>query len=382
MIPPFNNKGHLPNKIHLASGEEFLKRFCDTNYRKPFEKQIADIFDWVKSKGGRYLFVSGSFIRKPDYPQDFDCLIVFSTTESIPSRSEMLTIENTKFDIICCSADEPEMIDGFLTLFSQDRYGNPNGIIQIDLYDENNIWKIRHEPDYEKLEIIKKAYIYRHYTDHYEPNGVLVTIHGLYTQAKWNAVIAPIASSQGWIVAPYLYNDNNANLILRKSKRKAQIEDFREWIYNLQTKYYYPISIIAHSFGTYIVASYISGFEEFSPVCLNSLILTGSIINECFDWNKHRSTKVSRVLNEICPEDQWIKYIGFTDFISQDKLFGKSGYLGFVNDSPILTQRSNPIFDHNNTITEDVVSKYWLPFLQINKDAQYYESHRYFLKHI
>lgn len=46
------------------------------------------------------------------------------------------------------------------------------------------------------------------------------------------------------------------------------------------------ISVIAHSFGTYIIGAYLAGFEDKPPVNFETIILTGSILSEEYDWDK------------------------------------------------------------------------------------------------
>ena len=138
---------------------------------------------------------------------------------------------------------------------------------------------------------------------------------------------------------------------------------------DIKETYNAPISVIAHSFGTYILTSYINGFDEVLPVKFNSIILTGSIVNTNFDWNTCRGNKVARVRNEIAPNDQWVKWMPETKWLPLDPLFGKSGTEGFINDSEILTQPKNDIFDHNNVIKKDVITQIWMPYLNANKHA-------------
>lgn len=110
-------------------------------------------------------------------------------------------------------------------------------------------WIIRHEVDENTFEIVKRAYVGRRFHMLNQPKGVLVTIHGLLSTAKRNSEITPIASSQGWIVAPYLYETNNVDLLINSSKRQMVLDEFRDWIYDLENRFEeYPISIIAHSF--------------------------------------------------------------------------------------------------------------------------------------
>lgn len=378
MIPQFEKDGNLPKGIHLCSGSEFIDQFCFNEYRKGLTKSIADIFDWSFVKYATRIFIGGSFVTNNPEPNDIDCLVVFYDDNSIPHRSEMLTIASTKFDIQCCSEQSPEIIDNFLYLFMHSRIMNEVGVIEVDLRGSGNKWEIRHYPDEDTYKIIQRAYINRHYVDHYKPNGVVVTVHGLLSTAKWNTEIAPAVTSQNWIFAPYVYDDNTPDLLVNPKKRAYVVDAFREWLYDINQRYHEaPVSVIAHSFGTYIIGAYVNGFEEFLPVQLNCIILTGSILSTQYDWDKHRGAKIARVLNEIAPNDQWVKHMPKLQWIDKDPLFGNSGVEGFTNKSSILTERKSDIFDHNNVIKRDVIEKYWLPFLMTNRNASYIEGYEY-----
>ena len=57
---------------------------------------------------------------------------------------------------------------------------------QIDLFDKNQAWEIRHQPDEYTFEIIKRVYNDRDLIDRNEKKGILVSIHGLLSKAEWN----------------------------------------------------------------------------------------------------------------------------------------------------------------------------------------------------
>ena len=367
-IPQFKDNGVLPEGIHRCSGEMFLERFCEgDDERVLFYKTITDIFDFAKERNAKYVFIGGSFITSTDTPSDFDAVIVFGKKEHIPRNGERLIVGGKRTDVMFCSEDEPKIVDSFIYLFSHGRYGQEKGIIQVDLLGLNKNWTVRHMPDDDDYEIVKKAYCNREIVDLNEPEGVLVTIHGLNTTAAWNSDIMPIFSSRGWIVAPFNYGFQTPEVLISDSGRSEIMNRFRDWIYDLHRTYDAPISIIAHSFGTYVIGKYLEGFDGMPPVTFESIILTGSILNENYDWDSCEGLKVGRVRNEKAPNDQWVKWMPNKSWLGLDPLFGQAGIKGFNSTSRILTQHSNNIFDHNNMIKKDVINQMWLPYLQSNK---------------
>lgn len=383
-IPNFTNEGKLPGGIHICSGIEFIAHFCNGNIRKDFEKPISDILDYAKDRGAVEIFIGGSFISANDNPKDLDCVIVFRQDKYIPNNSEKVNIRGLKFDILFASLESPQIIDSYIKLFSTCRYGsNDIGIIQIDLYDKNEVWEIRHEPSEDDFEIIKKVYNDRSLIDLKEKKGIVVSIHGLLSRAEWNNELAPIISEDNWIFAPYTYETNKPNLLFSSGKRSKVVDDFREWIYDLQNRYEGNISIIAHSFGTYIISAYLDGFDngECPPVTFDTIILTGSILNEKYDWEKYRGLSVGSVYNTIAPNDEYVKFMPQNElrkYIGMSSNFGRAGINGFENYTSMLTQSSYNILNHTNSIKRDIIETKWMPFLNANKYALRREMKDYF----
>jgi hypothetical protein len=383
-IPDFDQHGRLPRGIHYCSGQEFIDRFCSSDNRKQFTQPIIDILDFAKDRYAIQVFVGGSFISNKKKPNDIDCVMVFKEDKYIPSHTERVSIAGLRFDILYASMESRNLIDSYLKLFSSGKHGIDSvGVIQIDLYDRKEKWVIKHEPNEESYEIIKRVYNDRSLIDINEKAGILVSIHGLLSRAEWNMDIAPISSSQGWIFAPYIYETNKPDLLFSKDKRAKVVDDFRVWIYDIQTRYNNKVSIIAHSFGTYIIAAYLTGFDEDErpPVCFNSIVLTGSILHTDFDWEKYRGVSVGSVYNMIAPNDEYVKYmpaIELKKYIGMSPLFGKGGVDGFSSKTPMLTQSKNTIFTHTNTIKRDIIETKWMPFLNANKDSMQIEMSDYF----
>lgn len=372
VIPAFTQHGELPEGVHRCNGYEFIERFCQDEFRKPYTKTITDILDFAKSRYARFVFIGGSFVTDHRNPSDIDVVIVLQNKEAIPNKGERLILSGKKADIMFCSEDDPKLVNAFINLFSRGRFGQKHGVMQILLDGGNSEWEIRHEPDDDTLEIVKRAYCHREVIDLNEPVGVLVTIHGLLSHASWNSELVPIFSNDGWTVAPYYYGYITPDILLRKGEIRKVVDNFREWIQSIKDQYCQSpdtkISVIAHSFGTYIIGAYLAGFEGDPPVQFESIILTGSILSENYDWDKMEKTySVGNVRNEIAPNDQWVKWMPDSSWIKLDELFGKAGTKGFSSTSPMLEQITTSIFDHNNVIKRDVILKKWLPYLKTNK---------------
>jgi hypothetical protein len=361
----FQDNGVLSPGVHELTGGQFIETFCNSGKRAHFRKAIQDLCDFSISKGATRILVGGSFVSKTATPHDLDCVIVFQKEKQIPERSERLSIEGTQLDIFFCSEDQPTLLGSFVKLFSQTRIDQEAGIIQINLWEKGRkpLWQVIQEPDERTFEIIKRVYFQRHIVDLNNNHKAIITVHGIHSHGEWYSEVAHIASSNGWIVAPFVYGYVGLDVLRKPAKRREIVDRFRDHLEDMRSRYECNVSVIAHSFGTYVVASYLYGFD-LCPHPLDTLILTGSILNEKLDISALRG-KVARVINEVAPHDPLIKFAKPAG-LWRDPLLGRSGDLGFKQSSPLLQQQTCQVFDHNNVILRDVVSRRWMPWLESN----------------
>jgi pimeloyl-ACP methyl ester carboxylesterase len=363
-IPAFEQDGLLPAGIFDCTGTDFIERFCKGKHREPFAKAAQDIFDFALGMGASRVLIGGSFITKTAQPRDLDVVIVFAMEEQIPDRTERLSIEGTNIDIFFCAETDPKILGGFVTLFSRTRWQRETGIVQVVLRNQTGqIWDIIQEPDDHTLEIIKRVYFNRHIVDRNNSRKALITIHGVLSHGEWNAEIAHIASSNGWIVAPFVYGYVQPQVLAASAARMKIVDSFRDHINDIQDRYHCEVSVIAHSFGTYVIAKYLLGFDV-PPISLDTLILTGSVLNEDLDIDLFYG-RAFQIINEVAPNDSVVKYARPLSIWS-DPLFGRSGETGFRRPSQRLEQRTSDVFTHNNVIRRDVISKRWMPWLEVN----------------
>ena len=121
--------------------------------------------------------------------------------------------------------------------------------------------------------------------------------------------------------------------------------------------------MIAHSFGTYIVANAI---EKYAELRFDRIILCGSIVSMEFDWDSLiKSGRVNAVLNEFGCEDIWAKIVG--KFVSDA---GASGALGFRGSSSLVYQRRRTRFRHSDFFYPLNYKENWIPFLNGAEPAE------------
>jgi pimeloyl-ACP methyl ester carboxylesterase len=368
VIPAFTEDGMLPAGIHPATGEEFLSRFCLSDKRADFHFAFTNVLDFATSTGAIGILVGGSFVTAKPEPNDLDCVITYQKEEQIPDRRESLEISGRRVDVFFCSIEQTDVVASFQKLFTEEKKGQPVGLIAIPLREAGRVlWAIRNYPDEGTFEIIKRAYIRRHYTERQPRDRTLVTIHGIRTHADWNAEVTLIASVNGWAVAPFQYGYVDIDVFVNGSKRNEILDQFRIFIYDLQQSFDLDnISVVAHSFGTYIILRYMLGFDD-PPVRFDTVVLCGAIVDAKLDLERLRG-RAAKIYNEVAPNDEWVAWAKRANF-GQDEFFGNAGIVGFSCVTPRLVQRSAAIFTHNNVIRRDVISQRWMPVLEANVGA-------------
>lgn len=368
----YNKYGYLDSGIHPMTADEFIDTFCDKGNRSLYKNAVINIFDFAKENGAKRIIIGGSFLSIKDKPNDLDCMIVFYKDINIPSFVDCAQMDSIEYDILYASEETPQLIDSYIKLIRTNEYGlEDKGIVDVKLDDRIEPWEIKFHPDDEAMEIIHRIYSQRTFIERNKRRGLLVVVHGLCTNAQWLSNLTPTCNKQGWIVAPFIY-ENPSSLLFSKKQRAKVVEKFRNWIYALEKKYTpNNISIVTHSFGTYIVTKYIEGFkhEMYLPIKIESLILTGGIINSSYVWHKNMPYKVGRVLNIVTRGDDAVKYMpkaNWKKLVGMDNLFGQCAINGFDHQSDKVVNRSLEILTHTNIFKDDFIEQIMLPYLNVN----------------
>lgn len=374
----FDESGLLKPGTFTVKLDNFLSTFCkndapaDANRipRSHFHKPFQDIHEWAEAMGATSLVIGGSFVSHKPHPNDIDILIFFAKSELIPKSSEVHDINGVRLDIQMLAEDQPDIQSAFLELLSVTRSGITHGLVQIKLHFNAMIHETPDERS-KDFEVVKAAYLGRH-IQLQAAKGVVIPIHGIRTHADWMPHLSLLASASGWAVAPYIYGYKGVTLLRNESEKRAIIEGFREWISTVKENFDGPISIIAHSFGSYIIGRYLIEANDIS-VDFDAIILCGSILNKDYDWGSYlAAAKVGKVLNVISEKDEWVKFLpeGGVKLIAEDKLLGKAGCEGFNCQDERMTQIKSALLTHNNVIKTDIINGQWLPFLKLAHGSQ------------
>jgi pimeloyl-ACP methyl ester carboxylesterase len=196
---------------------------------------------------------------------------------------------------------------------------------------------------------------------------VVITIHGVETLALWFNKIQPALSGiDGLIHCPHTYGDDRLWRRHRKfrvwraffDRTRHQAErDFVRLYEAVVSEYREAPSIIAHSFGTYVVAQ---AFHKYQ-LEYDAVVLCGSIVDRDFQWDPSR---VRRVRNDISGNDRVVRLFRSQWLCRRIPGTGSSGLDGFRNPPRHVEEWRFPQYAHSDALmTKLHCSKRWVPFI-------------------
>jgi len=186
----------------------------------------------------------------------------------------------------------------------------------------------------------------------------VLSLHGIRTRGKWQKDVSHLLSSEGLAYAPLDYGFFGAIQLLIPTLRSRRVEWFRnEYTRVMGASASVPPHVIAHSFGTYIVAKALSKYPE---ICVDRVIFCGSIVPEEFPWAAIvKRDQLSSLLNLCGGRDIWVK---ICQWVVLDA--GASGVTGFSESLPGKVENCvNPEFGHSDYFYDLQFAQSWLPYL-------------------
>jgi hypothetical protein len=192
-----------------------------------------------------------------------------------------------------------------------------------------------------------------------DPEGkhLVILVHGINTNAQWFPLVKGALEEAGFIAAPAGYGIYGVLRFLLPINRlrRAAINRVYENI-RIARSYYKPasISIIAHSFGTYVVSRIIA--ENFD-IELDRIIFCGSVVQNDFRFQDVQHRFRPLLYNEIGTRDYWPVVASAITWG-----YGSVGSDGFQN--PVVNDRWHKDFTHSDFLTREFCKKYYIPSLR------------------
>ncbi len=195
---------------------------------------------------------------------------------------------------------------------------------------------------------------------------VVFPLHGIRTEARWRDAFNGVAQPRGWNVrlSHWYFGRYGALLLLISPARNKMLLWFRDtYDREMSNKALglgnddFP-SVVAHSFGTYILGH---ALLRFPFLRFNKVILCGSILPRDFPWEALiESGQVQAVRNEYGARDTWSSIAPW--FIRGS---GASGIYGFdLPSSERFIQEGYRRYTHSDYFSDGHMLEFWMPFLE------------------
>lgn len=189
-----------------------------------------------------------------------------------------------------------------------------------------------------------------------ENNQVVVLIHGIRTDAGWAERVKKVLVAETGVVVETLRYEwfNVFRFLCPVFTRTGPVREIEK---KLRTIEFYnndkEISIVAHSFGAYIVATILKNNDFFRA---KRIILCGSVVHREFNWTgvAHK-IKDPKVLNDCGSKDVFPILAANTTFG-----YGATGTFGFGH--PNVHDRFHER-THSGFFDEEFVRDYWAPYI-------------------
>jgi pimeloyl-ACP methyl ester carboxylesterase len=189
---------------------------------------------------------------------------------------------------------------------------------------------------------------------------LVVLTHGINTHALWMDNITPALTGAGFKVVKAGHGVMSAVKFLSPIRRfqkhavKRVVEEIRSAIERHNPKY---MSVIAHSFGTYVVAEIIRDYSEFK---WKRVIFCGSVLRSDFHFNDLSERFDAPLLNEVGLSDWWPAFAEKAGWY-----YGSIGSNGL--GGALVETRWHKQVTHSDFLTEKFCKRYWVPFLRYGR---------------
>ncbi len=185
-------------------------------------------------------------------------------------------------------------------------------------------------------------------------NTVVILVHGIWTRAMWQGVVKKTLEDAGLLALPTNYNKFDVLRFLLPFERfkavpvrrvSAEVSEARNRFRDGH------ISILAHSFGTYITGKLLSDTDY----RFDKIAFCGSVLRDDFDFASANS-RFSTIINEIGCRDVWPAIAAKISWG-----YGATGSFGF-NRGNYVTDRKHKDYGHSRFLNRDFCERFWVPF--------------------
>lgn len=189
------------------------------------------------------------------------------------------------------------------------------------------------------------------------PTHVVIIVHGIRDFALWQTTVGAELEDSGLKVEPINYGRFNLlEFILPTNffRRRAIETVWRQIRIVRQNNPTSRISIIAHSFGTYVVSHLL---KQNFDISFHRIIFCGSVVEYGFEYEQFQSRFLPPIINEVGTRDVWPAIAESVTFG-----YGSAGTYGFRR--PLVRDRWHNGAKHGYFLNRAFCANFWVTFLQ------------------
>ena len=189
------------------------------------------------------------------------------------------------------------------------------------------------------------------------PKRMVIFVHGILSPGFWMNTLRPLFLAEQMIVRPIGFHVLDIFRFLFGRRRQA-IDRVKQQIQSAIAAH--PdaeLTIIAHSFGTYVVSRILD--EDFG-IKLTRLIMCGGIVPRDYRWDKvarfnsQNANANVDIVNEISGSDRW-------PIMARHSTYGY-GDVGTIGCQDNNVQDRRHYIPHRGYLTATFAQQYWIPF--------------------
>lgn len=185
-------------------------------------------------------------------------------------------------------------------------------------------------------------------------NHTILLVHGIRDHGTWQTMVADVLekdTSCKVVPISYQYFDI-VRFALPLPWRQRPIRIVQQELLHQKSKNPdTPVSVIAHSYGTFAVTE---ALEQNRDLEINHLVLCGAIVRSSYDWGATRRQITGYIVNDYSFRDPWPVLAKSTTWG-----FGATGTYGF-RSGRIDKDRDHHLC-HSGFFRQAFVEKYWKP---------------------
>jgi pimeloyl-ACP methyl ester carboxylesterase len=186
---------------------------------------------------------------------------------------------------------------------------------------------------------------------------LVILVHGINTRALWTNDIKSALRKAGFVVEATSYGKFGVPRFLLPFNffRRTAIERVARAITTANSLHRpSKLSVISHSFGTFVVAHILADHPEFK---FERIIFCGSVVRDDFRLDQNLNRFSQPLLNEVGSRD-------FLPALAESASWGYGSVGSNGYNAVGVETRWHKGFSHSDFLTGEFCNRFWVPFLQ------------------